>query len=124
MDNLITMLMVSDMERSVKFYRDALGLTLRMESPEWSEFDFGKVTLALHGGAPPSPSPRGAEQYAGMAGIGFTVPDLERACEDLKAKGVRFVMEPIDRPEEGIRLAVALDPDGLAVSFAQVLQKP
>ena len=29
---------VSDMNRSVSFYRDVLGLPLRFESPEWTEF--------------------------------------------------------------------------------------
>ena len=39
---------VSDMERSVAFYRDVIGLTLRFESPGWTEFDTGGATLALH----------------------------------------------------------------------------
>lgn len=29
---------VSDMRRSVSFYRDTIGLPLRFESPEWTEF--------------------------------------------------------------------------------------
>jgi hypothetical protein len=47
LNNLITMITVSDMERSVRFYRDTLGLKLRFQSPDWSEFDFGSNTLAL-----------------------------------------------------------------------------
>ena len=39
---------VSDMARSVAFYRDVLGLPLRFESPEWTEFDTPGSTLALH----------------------------------------------------------------------------
>ena len=34
-------LFVSDMSRSVKFYRDVLGFALRFELPEWTEFDSG-----------------------------------------------------------------------------------
>jgi predicted enzyme related to lactoylglutathione lyase len=29
---------VADMNRAVKFYRDVVGLTLKFESPEWSEY--------------------------------------------------------------------------------------
>ena len=39
---------VSDMSRSVRFYRDIVGLPLRFESPEWTEFDTEGATLALH----------------------------------------------------------------------------
>ena len=39
---------VSDMSRAVVFYRDVLGLTLRFESPGWTEFASDGATLALH----------------------------------------------------------------------------
>ena len=44
------MVVVSDMPRSVRFYRDTLGLPLKFESKEWTEFQTGTTTLALHGG--------------------------------------------------------------------------
>jgi lactoylglutathione lyase len=119
MQNMITMITVSDMDRSVRFYRDTLGLTLRFQSPEWSEFDMGASTLALHGGGVAAPPPQGRESYAGRASIGFNVENVDKMFEDLKAKGVRAVMPPMQREGEGIRLTVFLDPDGLPVSFAQ-----
>jgi catechol 2,3-dioxygenase-like lactoylglutathione lyase family enzyme len=45
-----TMIIVSDMHRSVEFYRDKLGLPLKFQSPDWTEFATGTTTLALHGG--------------------------------------------------------------------------
>ena len=39
---------VADMDKAVGFYRDMLGLELRFQSPEWSEFATGETTLALH----------------------------------------------------------------------------
>jgi catechol 2,3-dioxygenase-like lactoylglutathione lyase family enzyme len=39
---------VSDMQRSVAFYRDVVGLPLEFESSHWSEFSTGDATLALH----------------------------------------------------------------------------
>ena len=33
-----TMVVVSDMDRSVEFYRDKLGIPLKFQSPDWTEF--------------------------------------------------------------------------------------
>jgi len=41
-------LFVRDMERSVAFYRDGLGLPLGMQSPAWTEFELDGTKLALH----------------------------------------------------------------------------
>ena len=122
MQNMMTIVMVSDMDRSVRFYRDTLGLKLRFQSPDWTEFDLGATTLALHGGGKAAPVAGGKNQFAGTASIGFTVDNVDSVFKELKAKGARFIMEPTEREGEGIRLAVAIDPDGLSVSFAQVMQ--
>src|SRR2546422_2112073 len=93
MQTMITMVMVSDRDRSVRFYRDTLGLKLRFQSPDWTEFDTGSSTLALHGGGVPAPT-QGKEQYAGRASIGFSVENVDKVFEELKSKGARFVMPP------------------------------
>lgn len=117
------MVNVSDMARSVAFYRDTLGLPLRFESPGWTEFDTGGTTLALHLSPKPTSGAPGGQQgpTAGSCSIGFSVPDIDATFEQLKARGAFFVMPPQDQAAEGIRLAVCIDPDGLAVSFAQTL---
>jgi lactoylglutathione lyase len=120
---MYTMIIVTDMDRSVRFYRDTLGLKLRFQSPDWTEFDMGTTTLALHGGgksAPPRTGP--PEQFAGTASIGFSVENVDAVYEDLQKKGVRFVMPPKTQEGEGIRLAVLVDPDGLSISLAQSLR--
>jgi carbon storage regulator len=53
---------VSDMARSVAFYRDVLGLPLRFESPEWTEFETPGSTLALHLADGPAYSSRSARE--------------------------------------------------------------
>jgi lactoylglutathione lyase len=118
-----TMIVVSDMQRSVEFYRDQLGIPLKFQSPEWTEFATGTTTLALHGGGVPSQGPPAGDpsKVAGACSIGFNVDDVEKTYEELKAKGIRFVMSPTQREGEGIKLAVAIDPDGLPVSFAQLV---
>ena len=117
-----TMVIVSDMERSIEFYRDKLGIPLKFQSPDWTEFLTGTTTLALHGGGTPQPRRVGsADKEAGTCSIGFNVDDVDKTYEELKAKGIDFLMPPTQREGEGIKLAVCNDPDGLPVSFAQLV---
>src|SRR5205809_5525662 len=91
----VVMIYVSDMERSVAFYRDTLGLPLRFQSPDWTEFATEGVTLALHGGGVPRPHRSGGrEPKAGSVETGWAVDDVDAVCTALKARGVEFVMEP------------------------------
>jgi len=116
-----TMVVVSDMQRSVEFYRDKLGIPLKFQSPDWTEFQTGTTTLALHGGGV-VPAERPAwdpTKQAGSCSIGFNVPDVDKTFEELKAKGIRFVMAPTQREGDGIKLSVCLDPDGLPIAIAQ-----
>lgn len=121
-----TMVVVSDMARSVAFYRDILGIPLKFESPDWSEFLTGATTLALHGGGlvPDSAGKGNGDKYAGTCSIGFNVEDVDKTYAELKAKGARFVMPPTQREGEGIKLAVCIDPDGLPIAFAQAISQP
>ena len=120
-----TMIIVSDMDRSVEFYRDKLGIPLKFQSPEWTEFQTGATTLALHGGGVRQDQAPGVDRskQAGTCSIGFNVDDLDKTFEELKGRGIFFVMPPTQREGEGIRLAVCVDPDGLPVSFAQMIAK-
>jgi len=118
------MVNVSDMTRAVKFYRDKLGLPLKFETPGWTEFQTGTTVLALHGGGVArEQNAEPGTHIAGTCSIGFNVDDIEQTFTDLKAKGVTFIMPPTRREEDAITLAVALDPDGLPISFAQLHQQ-
>ena len=102
---------VSDMNRAVKFYRDTLGLPLKFESPGWSEFVTGDVTLALH--------PASEKNPAGGVELGFTTGDLRKTYEDLKAKGVQFPMAPTKQDFGGL-LAQFVDSEGGHCSLGEV----
>jgi lactoylglutathione lyase len=118
------MVNVSDMGRSVAFYRDTLGIALKFESPGWSEFLTGTTTLALHLAPAPSADQQcSAGPTAGTCSLGFSVEDLDATYGELQKRGAVFVMPPMNQPEEGIRLAVCIDPDGLAISFAQAISR-
>jgi lactoylglutathione lyase len=119
------MVSVSDMKKSIEFYRDRLGIPFKFESPGWSEFSTGDTKLALHGGGAPN-TPHfahkdGNDHLAGTCSFGFHVEDLDKTYADLRERGVQFVMPPTERREERIKIAVCLDPDGLEISLAQQL---
>ena len=120
-----TMVVVSDMSRSVEFYRDRLGITLKFQSPDWTEFQTGTTTLALHGGGTKSTTPPAGDptKQAGSCSIGFNVADVDKTYEELKTKGITFVMPPTQREGEGIKLAVCVDPDGLPKRSRRQLRK-
>jgi hypothetical protein len=60
---------VADMDEAVTFSRDVVGVTLKFESPGWSQFVTGETTLALH--------PASEKNPAGKVERGFTVADVE-----------------------------------------------
>ena len=75
---------VSDMKRSVAFYRDIIGAPLKFESPGWTEFATEGATLALRqGNAPPQDTAVQGAERAGQCRTGFQVADLEvhHRCE-------------------------------------------
>jgi lactoylglutathione lyase len=99
---------VADMDKAVTFYRDMLGLELRFQSPEWTEFATGETTLALHLANDTHP--------AGSAQIGFSVEDIEAFHRDKAAAGVVFTRPPT--PQHGTKLADFVDSDGAEVSVS------
>ncbi len=84
-----TMVIVSDMQRSVEFYRDKLGIPLKFQSPDWTEFATGTTTLALHGGGVPAEHPPSGDpsKTAGACSIGFNVDDVDKTLRRAESKG-------------------------------------
>jgi lactoylglutathione lyase len=99
---------VEDMDKAVAFYRDMLGLKLRFASPDWSEFETGETTLALHRASDTHP--------AGSAQIGFSVEDIDAFFQEKGAQGVVFTRPPT--PQHGVKLADFVDSEGTEVSVS------
>ena len=109
---------VSDMQRSVPFYRDVVGLPLKFESPGWTEFATSGATLALH----LSPGPHSGhgdpeELGAGRCRPGLSVPDLDEFHARMVEHAVPCAQEP--KVTFGVRVAQYLDPDGLCFSVGE-----
>ena len=108
---------VSDMSRSVAFYRDAVGLPLRFESHGWSEFNTEGATLALHA-SKAGDGPTALEDLpAGHCRPGFSVPALDAFHRRMLANNVRCVQDP--KVTFGARIAQYADPDGLIISVSE-----
>ena len=108
---------VSDMSRSVAFYRDVIGLPLRFESPGWTEFATEGATLALHKAEAAGASEPIEHLAAGQCRPGFSVPDLDAFHHRMEAHGVRCLQPP--KSVFGSRVAQYLDPDGLSISVGE-----
>jgi lactoylglutathione lyase len=101
---------VSDMEAAVAFYRDTLNLTLKFQSPFWSEFDTGETILALH--------PASNENPAGSVQLGLGTEDIDNFYAAGQAQGLVFTSPPTD--VHGTRIARIRDPDGAEISVSGV----
>ena len=102
------MYQVSDLARAASFYRETLGLPQETYSEEWkwAEFNCGNVTLALNSGV------KLPDVIAGGR-IALAVDDVFAAAAELKARCVRFAIEPTDYSI--CHAAAILDPDGNTV---------
>ena len=107
---------VSDMKRSIEFYRDVLGLPLKFETPGWTEFATDGATLALHA-CDESKADADEHEKPGRWRSGFSVPDLDAYHQRMVENNVACLQEPRDL--FGARIAQYLDPDGLPFSVGE-----
>ena len=107
---------VSDMARSVAFYRDVLGLPVRFESAKWTEFETPGCTLALHLADGPAVASQNMAP-AGQCQLGFSVEDIAAFHQEMIAKGVTCLQPP--EKEDFGTLAEYADPDGLPFSVVE-----
>ena len=109
-------LLVSDMKRSIKFYKDTLGLTLKSKSKGWTEFFKDGTVLALHPGSKKL-RPKSKKPKIGVL-VAFRVISMDEAYKELKRKRVKFMKEP--KEEDFGKHAVILDPDGYMISIIEL----
>ena len=109
---------VSDMSRSVAFYRDVLGLPLKFESPGWAEFTTEGATLALHSSDTTNSDESGSPiDPVGHCRPGIQVPDLDEFHRRMVDNDVSCIQEP--QPTFGARVAQYIDPDGLVLHVGE-----
>lgn len=111
---------VESLQRSVAFYRDVIGLMVRIEGDGYVEFEMDNTKFSLfersklpeligrEGGTPP------------CGEIGFLIENVDGEAERLKGLGVEILSGPMDRPWRERTLHIC-DPDGNVIEFAQKL---
>jgi lactoylglutathione lyase len=107
-------LLVSNMDSSIKFYRDTLGLVVKNISDEWTEFFTSGTVLALH------PAKTKVKHNPNML-VGFMVSDLDSIANTLRSKNIKFFKEP--KEESFGKHAIIEDPDGHLISIAEIKSK-
>jgi catechol 2,3-dioxygenase-like lactoylglutathione lyase family enzyme len=101
--------MITDMDRSIAFYSDLLGFTLKNRfGNHWAELEGPGLTIALH------PTDQEIEKGTNLQ-IGLRVGNLEDAVKTLRTKGVEIALSS----EENVDLASFKDPDGNSLYLAQ-----
>jgi predicted enzyme related to lactoylglutathione lyase len=106
---------VSNMDASVEFYRDVLGLTLTIHSPYWSQFKVGDLNLGLHPKLEGEVSPLGI--YGKGWFVGLETADLKALKERLLAAGATLHGGYHDVP--GGTVLDFVDPDGNTLEAVQ-----
>lgn len=103
---------VTDLDRSITFYRDVLGLKLLFRTPNLAFFDCAGTRLML--GLPEA----NGESFHPI--LYFRVDDIQSATKELEGRGVKFETQPalVARLEKhDFWLAAFRDPDRNAIEL-------
>ncbi|MBD3286354.1 hypothetical protein GF359_07355 [candidate division WOR-3 bacterium] len=106
-------LTVSNLARSLKFYKGLLGLTEKYRFGDYAGFDCGGVEIGLKTWGNKE-KPREGEPC-----LDLLVDDVDAVTEDLKSKGVSFSQGPEDT-KWGSRTVIFTDPDGNRLQLTQI----
>ena len=134
---------VRDVDRSLGFYRDILGMTVDFDQVQDTttgglpsiykhsrntrrtthvRYGPGKtapsLVLTCHPGEDPDGEPIKLDQV-GISHISFTVPDVKALADELVSKGVELAapLEGFTAPDGRVSSIFVYDPDGILVQF-------
>lgn len=122
---LHTMLRVTDLERSLRFYCDVLGMQLLRRK----EYPSGRFTLAFVGFGPESTQTVielthnwDTDTYSigdAFGHIALGVDDIYGTCATIQSKGGEVVREPGPMKHGTTVIAFVKDPDGYKIELIQ-----
>lgn len=120
---LHTMLRVGDLQKSIDFYTDILGMKLLRKN----DYPAGRFTLAFVGYQSEAEQSVielthnwDTENYdlgEGYGHIAIEVDDVYKTCDEIRSKGVEIVREPGPMKAGGTIIAFIKDPDGYSIEF-------
>lgn len=122
---LHTMIRVGNLERSIAFYTEILGMKLLRQE----DFPEGKFTLAFLGYGSEADNAvieltynYGVESYemgTAFGHIAIAVPDAYKACEEIKRRGGVVIREAGPMKHGSTVIAFVQDPDGYKIELIQ-----
>ena len=123
---LHTMLRVGDLERSIQFYTEVLGMRLLRRK----DYPGGRFTLAFVGYGEESDTAvlelthnwdtASYEIGSAYGHIAIGVEDIVGVCDQIRAKGGRVVREPGPMKNGSTVIAFVEDPDGYKVELIEL----
>ena len=131
-------LTVSDLDRSINFYRDVVGMTAHGDEVEVDSEGFGRLTAnpgaklrtALLSAGPvllqlvEYPEGGGEElaldhRHVGSPHLSFWVDDVPRLRDELVGRGDVVITSDVEAVVPGLRSFYASDPDGVPIEFIE-----
>jgi lactoylglutathione lyase len=119
------MIRVNDLDESLRFYCDVLGMKLLRRK----EFPSGRFTLAFVGYDNEDRTAVIELTYnwdthhydlgSGFGHLAVGVADIYGSCDALRAKGVKIVREPGPMKHGGSEIAFIEDPNGYRIELIQ-----
>jgi lactoylglutathione lyase len=125
MQLLHTMIRVGDLDKSIAFYTQVLGMKLLRRN----DYPDGKFTLAFVGYGDEAHhsvielthnwDTKSYELGNGFGHLAIGMPDIHAACAAVKAKGGKVTREPGPMKFGSSVIAFVEDPDGYKIEFIQ-----
>jgi lactoylglutathione lyase len=122
---LHTMLRVGDLQRSLDFYTNVLGMRVLRQK----DYPDGRFTLAFVGYGEESQTAvlelthnwdtKGYELGNGYGHVALEVEDAYKACEEVKKRGGKVTREAGPMKHGTTVIAFVEDPDGYKIEFIQ-----
>ncbi len=125
---LHTMLRVGDLERSLDFYSNVLGMTILRRK----DYPNGRFTLAFVGYGDESSNAAIELTYnwdtksydigTGYGHVALGMENIYTACDAIRAKGGKITREPAPMKHGTTEIAFVEDPDGYKIELIQLKQ--
>jgi lactoylglutathione lyase len=106
-------LAVKDLDKSIKFYNEVIGLPIRNQRRTWVDLGTSGALLSLHPASITEQRSNG--KFENGITIGFLVGDLKSAIEELREKGVKIHRDIVEK--DAGKNAVISDPDDYLISL-------